>query len=343
MHRWPWSAPLGAPLATTAIAALLLAAGSGAGAQEADAPPGPTPTDEGFQAVERCAGPEHRAFDFWVGSWEVRNPEGEVVGRNEIRRIAGGCGLLEEWRGEGGGTGTSVNAYDPDRGRWTQRWIGTGATLWLEGGVEDGPEGKRMVLAGTETRSTPRGNVLDRITWTPLSDGRVRQDWEISSDGGETWNDAFVGLYSERESAEAGSVVTRTPENLEWRDAPTGASFATVYGRPAEPGPFAFRMKMPPDFRMQPHSHNTAEHVTVLSGTLHMRFSADGRVVTLPPGSAVSISAGQTMWARTGPEETIIQVHGTGPFRTTPVPEEDRGSPEASRLFGVVYPERIPR
>lgn len=116
-------------------------------------------------------------------------------------------------------------------------------------------------------------------------------------------------------------VIVRTSEDLDWRDAPSGAAFATVYGTPAEAEPFAFRMRMPPDFSMRPHCHNTAEHVTVLLGTLHMRFSQDGEAIELPPGSTISIPANRPMWAWTGQNETIIQVHGTGPFRTTPVEE----------------------
>lgn len=192
----PWGvghrSPRPAPIVVAGIAVAALALGAGAEAQETDAS-GEASAQE--VASERCRAPEHRQFDFWLGRWEVRNADGDVVGHNEIRRIAGGCGLLESWRGTGGGVGTSVNAYDADLGRWTQRWVGAGATLWLEGALEEGPEGRRMVLQGTRPRSTPRGQVLDRITWTPLSDGRVRQVWETSSDGGETWGEIFVGLY----------------------------------------------------------------------------------------------------------------------------------------------------
>ncbi|MGH7563624.1 MAG: hypothetical protein ACREK5_04280, partial [Gemmatimonadota bacterium] len=172
-------------------AAALLILASATAAQTDDAAPAEK------DAVERCRGPEHRQFDFWLGAWEVRNAEGELVGHNEIQRVARGCGLLENWRGVGGGRGMSINTYDADREKWTQRWVGAGATLWLEGGLQDG----RMVLAATAPRSTPRGEVLDRVTWTPLPDGRVRQVWEISADGGESWREHFVGLYSPAGSA----------------------------------------------------------------------------------------------------------------------------------------------
>lgn len=154
--------------------------------------------------AERCSAPEFRQFDFWLGTWEVRNPDGELIGHNEIQRVSGGCGLLESWESAGGGTGVSINTYDTERARWTQRWVGSGATLWLEGSLEEGSDGARMVLTGTEPRSTLHAEVKvrDRISWTPLPDGRVLQLWEIQPVTEEDWREAFRGLYT-RVSSEA--------------------------------------------------------------------------------------------------------------------------------------------
>ncbi len=149
------------------------------------------PSASDTAVAERCQGPEYREFDFWLGAWEVRDSTGKVLGHNEIRPVSGQCALLENWRGAGGGRGVSINTYDTERSKWTQRWVGSGATLWLEGGLQQG----EMVLTGTELRTTPRGKVLDRITWTPLPDGRVRQSWDISADRGATWMHAFIGFY----------------------------------------------------------------------------------------------------------------------------------------------------
>lgn len=165
--------------------------------QEVSGADGPT--------AERCSTPKFWQFDFWLGEWEVRNPDAEFLGHNEIRRVAGGCGLLESWEGVGGETGISINTYDSGRGRWTQRWVGDGATLWLEGGLEQGPDGARMVLTGTEPRSTPRGEVTDRISWTPLRDGRVLQVWEVQPAGGGDWQEVFRGLYTRADPGGAGS------------------------------------------------------------------------------------------------------------------------------------------
>lgn len=81
-----------------------------------------------------CAGAAHRHFDFWRGSWEVR-ADGDRVGRNEIRVVAGGCGLEEAWRGADGGRGRSLNYYDPADGRWHQLWLGSGgrSSAWPAG------------------------------------------------------------------------------------------------------------------------------------------------------------------------------------------------------------------
>jgi hypothetical protein len=164
-------------------AAALLAATGGAADQASTSPPAE-------QAAGSCHGAVHREFDFWVGTWDVRSEDGGLLGRNEITRIAHGCGLLENWHGADGGEGMSINTWDRGLGKWTQRWVGAGSVLWLEGGLDEG----RMVLGGV--RKTRAGPVQDRITWTPLPEGRVSQVWEISADGGKSWRLLFAGYYS---------------------------------------------------------------------------------------------------------------------------------------------------
>ncbi|HEU4400636.1 MAG TPA: hypothetical protein VFT43_00895 [Candidatus Polarisedimenticolia bacterium] len=141
-----------------------------------------------------CRSPAHRQFDFWLGDWEVRTPDGAVAGTNRITGIQGGCGLLENWAGASGMTGTSLNTYDAARGLWHQTWVDSrGSLLLLDGAFEAG----KMVLSGT-TRSPQGKTVTDRITWEPTSAGAVRQLWEQSEDGGKSWTVAFDGRYTRR-------------------------------------------------------------------------------------------------------------------------------------------------
>lgn len=137
----------------------------------------------------------HRQFDFWVGSWEVRNPQGQVVGTNEIELAEQGCFLVERWTGTNGGTGTSINHVDPATGLWNQTWISSGGTqILFQGSFTDGEmrfEGTQTFLNGTTAER--------RMTFTPNADGSVRQFIEASTDGGETWTVAFDGTYIRNE------------------------------------------------------------------------------------------------------------------------------------------------
>ncbi|HEY7943985.1 MAG: hypothetical protein ACHP7M_10715 [Burkholderiales bacterium] len=143
-----------------------------------------------------CSAPEYRQFDFWIGDWEVRDPAGKIVGRNRIASIHNGCALQESWTGNGNFTGTSLNSYDADRRQWHQTWVDSGGSLLkLDGGIVAGG----MVLRGEAPAPNATGGIaLQKISWTPQPDGRVRQHWETSTDGGKTWSTAFDGMYSRR-------------------------------------------------------------------------------------------------------------------------------------------------
>lgn len=168
-------------LAAPALIALALAVPDPAAAQVPAAP---------------CETPEHRAFDFWVGEWDVFTPDGRQAGRNSITRAMGGCVLHESYDGAPGYHGESFNVYDASRGVWHQTWVDTGGLLLvLEGGVHDGA----MVLEG-ETRDAQGAVTRHRITWRVLDEdgSRVRQHWEQSTDGGESWTTGFDGEYRRR-------------------------------------------------------------------------------------------------------------------------------------------------
>ena len=144
-----------------------------------------------------CEAPARRQFDFWLGEWDVRDPSGKLVGRNRIARVHGGCALEEQWSGNGGVTGASLNAYDVDRNRWHQTWVdNSGGLLLLEGGFRDG----RMVMSGQASTAAGAAPAMQRISWQPLPDGRVRQLWESSADGS-AWTVVFDGYYTRRPGA----------------------------------------------------------------------------------------------------------------------------------------------
>ena len=158
------------------------------------ASPTPAPTSASPPAAapkKACAGPEFRQFDFWIGKWTVRTPDGKEVGTSEITEVSGGCAIREQWQGAGGSPGTSLNYYDPAGKRWHQDWVGgDGTILHLQGGLE----GAAMVMS--QDMSGGSGKMLNRITWTPLPESKVQQLWASSEDGGKTWKTLFLGIYA---------------------------------------------------------------------------------------------------------------------------------------------------
>ena len=173
------------------VRALVLAVALAAPAAAQDAPPLPAPPPDTL--ARACAGDAFRAFDFWLGRWRV-GPVGRPAGAvNEITRVGQGCALQERYHNAGGYTGTSLNFVDRATGRWHQIWVdNSGLVLRLEGGLDD--EG-RMVLAGDRT-DRDGSAVRDRITWIAQEDGTVHQVWDVSKDGGATWENAFHGVYT---------------------------------------------------------------------------------------------------------------------------------------------------
>jgi hypothetical protein len=139
-----------------------------------------------------CGSAESNQFDFWVGTWRVTE-NGALAGHNSIQKIDGACALLESWTGAEGVTGHSLNIHDARRKVWHQTWVdGRGALLLLEGSFRDGS----MILEGQRPPSDDGKRSMDRITWTPLPSGQVRQHWQVSSDGGAHWTTSFDGLYT---------------------------------------------------------------------------------------------------------------------------------------------------
>ena len=162
---------------------MLFAFSSAIEAQSVPSPPPPA-----------CAAPEFRQFDFWLGKWSVTNPKtGNQIGTSEITRVSEGCAIREQWKATNGMGGMSINYYDSADRKWHQDWVGgDGTILHLHGELV----ANAMVLSGEI--KTAKGTSLNRITWTPLDGGKMKQEWSTSSDDGKTWQISFVGIYEKQ-------------------------------------------------------------------------------------------------------------------------------------------------
>jgi quercetin dioxygenase-like cupin family protein len=117
--------------------------------------------------------------------------------------------------------------------------------------------------------------------------------------------------------------------DVSWMDGPpslpTGAKSAVIEGNPTKAGLFTMRVKIPANYRIPAHWHPADEHVTVISGTFHMGMgdkldTSAGHA--LPAGSFAVMPATSRHFAYTN-EETVIQLHGMGPWGITYVNPAD--------------------
>jgi hypothetical protein len=134
------------------------------------------------------------------------------------------------------------------------------------------------------------------------------------------WAWAHVGGAQDKDHGAAGGHVIVRPDTIQWGPAPPalppGAKAAVLAGDPGKSGYFVIRVKMPDGYKVPAHWHLTDENVTVIQGTLMVgkgdKLNADSSE-PLPTGSYMRMpkELRHFAWAK---GETIIQVHGAGPF-----------------------------
>ena len=109
------------------------------------------------------------------------------------------------------------------------------------------------------------------------------------------------------------------PAELKWSEVASmapPAQIAVIEGNLAEKEPFTFRLKLPAGYQIDPHTHPAFERVTVISGTLHFAegetFSRD-KTTALSQGAVAIMPPEAPMYGYVE-EDTVIQVHGVGPW-----------------------------
>lgn len=138
-----------------------------------------------------CCTEKHQQFDFWIGSWDVYNTDGKLVGTNTISKNYGDCMLKEEWISTGTNRGTSTNYYNKSDDNWNQVWVdNSGYNLVLKGKFTNG----KMILK-SKIAQNKKGNYYNQITWIPNDDGSVTQLWEQFKPSGSLIQEVFKGIY----------------------------------------------------------------------------------------------------------------------------------------------------
>ncbi len=129
--------------------------------------------------------------------------------------------------------------------------------------------------------------------------------------------------------ARSAEAIVVMADAVKWGPAPpslpTGASLSVLEGDPSKPGVFTMRLRMPDGYKIPPHYHPVWEHVTVVSGTFKVGMGDtfdEGQMQTLSAGSFGAIPPRMRHYAM-AQGETVLQLHGTGPWRLVYVNKED--------------------
>jgi len=116
------------------------------------------------------------------------------------------------------------------------------------------------------------------------------------------------------------SHMVALPDDVKWGPAPpvlpAGAQAAVLDGDPTKPGLFTIRLKVPDGYAIPAHWHSVEENLTVISGSFGLGLGDKferGKIRYLPPGSYVRLGKEERHFAM-AKGETVVQVHGTGPF-----------------------------
>ncbi len=122
------------------------------------------------------------------------------------------------------------------------------------------------------------------------------------------------------ESPQTSGHVLLTEAQMVWGEAPSalpkGAQMAVISGDPGKPGDYTLRAKLPAGYKVAPHWHSSAEHVTVISGTVAfgMGDRADDAAMTSLAAGGFAVMPAKMHHSFATRTAAVIQVHGTGPF-----------------------------
>jgi hypothetical protein len=142
------------------------------------------------------ASTESRQMDFWLGDWTVTYPGMPGSAHSKVYARLDTCLIVENWDGGKGHNGENMFAYSSDDKSWHGMFADNqGRVHSFEGKVSQGS----AEFSGSSRG--PKGEaVLNRIKVMRVTQDKVEQSWEKSTDNGVTWTTEFRGYYARKKS-----------------------------------------------------------------------------------------------------------------------------------------------
>lgn len=135
----------------------------------------------------------------------------------------------------------------------------------------------------------------------------------------------------------ADQVKTYSGSDLNWGPAPAvlpaGAKLAVLEGNPMQSGPYTMRLQMPAGYKIPPHHHHAREHVTVISGEFLVGMGDkldESKMSSFSSGAFAYLEPTVHHYAM-AKGDTIIQLHGQGPWQIIYVNPADNPQKPAAK------------
>lgn len=149
-------------------------------------------------AIKLAKLPAERRFDFWLGDWDLY-VEGEKVGEWTIKQQLDGTVIQQV-----GPEGMTIVNFEPNTKKWHMTWVSKqGHHDVLVGGLE----GDRMVMHQKIVREEP--GAIGRWIMQSVHSDYWEADWQLSRDGGKSWDSEFLVSCWRRASDQAQAASSK--------------------------------------------------------------------------------------------------------------------------------------
>jgi quercetin dioxygenase-like cupin family protein len=136
---------------------------------------------------------------------------------------------------------------------------------------------------------------------------------------------AAVFVFAAEQSTSASATTEHRvvrPADLKWGEAPPGlpigGRMAVLNGDPMQAGAFTVRLKAPAGYKVMPHTHPTAERLTVISGSFKIGMGEkfdEASMQQMSPGSYIVLPASMAHYAKGAGKDSVVQIDSEGPFQ----------------------------
>ena len=154
-------------------------------------------TQSSAQANSCAAHPESQKLDYWLGNWAIVALGGAADASSQVSRSLDKCVVVENWKGEQNHFGENVFGYSAGDKSWKGFFADNRGHVhvFVDGHVSAG----KAEFEGP-SRSDKGEKELNRIRITRLSNNKVEQTWDKSTDNGAKWKRLFRLEYTRRPS-----------------------------------------------------------------------------------------------------------------------------------------------